>query len=387
MLAVINAHILTITQGEIENGTILIENGKIVQVGSNITVAEDIDILDVEGAYVMPGLVDAHTAVGLKQEGMRWEGDDRNENTRGPIMPHLSALDGFCPEDEVIYDAMENGITTVVSAPGTANVIGGQAAIFKMQERATADDLYQGVVGMQAALGEDPKGAWRNQKKLPSTRMGAAFVLREALCKAKEYREKVARGEANPDKMPERDLQSEALAKVVTGEMPLYVHAHRADDMATALRIAKEFGLRLVFTSATEAHKLAGAIKAADVPVVLGPISNSRMSVETAARTIRTPALLHAAGVKFALTTNHPETPLLTLTMQAGLAVRGGLCPEAALKAITLYPAEIIGMADKIGSIEVGKDADLAIWDGHPLKVRSSVLATFVKGELVFEFG
>lgn len=385
MLAIVNAHILTITQGEIENGTILIENGKIVQVGANIVVPEDIDIIDVQGAYVMPGMIDAHTAIGLKEEGMRWEGDDRNENTRSPIMPHLSALDGFSPEDEAIYDAMEHGITTVLSAPGTANVIGGQAAIFKMQERATADDLYQGVVGMQAALGQDPKGAWRNLKKMPSTRMGTAYILREALSKAKDYQEKVARGQANPDKMPERDLQSEALVKVISGEMPLFVHAHRADDMMTALRIAKEFGLRLVFTTATEAHKIAKAIKEADVPVILGPISAARMSVETAGRTIRTPGLLHEAGVKFALTTNHPETPLLTLTMQAGLAVRGGLCPEEALKAITLYPAEILGLGDRVGSVEAGKDADLAIWDGHPLKVRSTVLATLVQGELVFE--
>jgi len=384
MLAITNAHILTISHGEIENGTILIDEGKIAQVGTNVIVPEDADIMDVKGAYVMPGLIDAHTAVGLKEEGMRWEGDDRNENTRSPIMPHLSALDGFNPEDEAIYDAMENGITTVLSAPGTANVIGGQAAIFKMQERATADDLFQGIAGMQAALGQDPKGAWREMKKMPSTRMGTAYVLREALYKAKDYLGKLERSQANPDKAPERDLQSEALVKVLKGELPLFVHAHRADDIMTAICIAKEFGLRLVLTTATEAHKLAKTIKEEGMPVILGPISAARMSVETAGRTIRTPALLHEAGVKFALTTNHPETPLLTLTMQAGLAVRGGLCPQEALKAITLYPAEILGVADRVGSIEVGKDADLAIWDGHPLKVRSNVLATFVKGELVF---
>lgn len=384
MLAITNAHILTISHGEIENGTILIDEGKIAQVGTNVIVPEDADIMDVKGAYVMPGLIDAHTAVGLKEEGMRWEGDDRNENTRSPIMPHLSALDGFNPEDEAVYDAMENGITTVLSAPGTANVIGGQAAIFKMQERATADDLFQGIAGMQAALGQDPKGAWREMKKMPSTRMGTAYVLREALYKAKDYLGKLERSQANPDKAPERDLQSEALVKVLKGELPLFVHAHRSDDIMTAIRIAKEFGLRLVLTTATEAHKLAKTIKEEGMPVILGPISAARMSVETAGRTIRTPALLHEAGVKFALTTNHPETPLLTLTMQAGLAVRGGLCPQEALKAITLYPAEILGVADRVGSIEVGKDADLAIWDGHPLKVRSNVLATFVKGELVF---
>lgn len=385
MLAIINAHILTITQGEIENGTILIENGKIMAVGADVTVPADVDMLDVQGAYVLPGLIDAHTAIGLKEEGMRWEGDDRNENTRSPIMPHLSALDGFSPEDEAIYDAMEHGITTVLSAPGTANVIGGQAGVFKMMERATADDLHVGVVGMQAALGQDPKGAWRSQQKLPSTRMGTAFVLRDAFYKAKDYQDKLQRAQDDPNKMPERDLQCEALLQVLTQELPLYVHAHRADDMMTAIRIAKEFDLQLVLVTATEAHKLATTLQTSQIPVIVGPISAARMSVETAGRTINTPAVLHAAGVKFALTTNHPDTPLLTLTMQAGLAVRGGLCPHEALKAITIYPAEILGLADQVGSIEVGKQADLSIWDEHPLRVRSTVLGTFVQGELVYE--
>lgn len=385
MLAIVNAHILTVSHGEIENGTILVADGKIKEVGPDVVVPEGCDVIDAQGTFVLPGLIDAHTAIGIKEEGMRWEGDDRNEDTRGPIMPHLSALDGFSPEDEAIYDAMENGVTTVVSAPGNANVIGGQAGIFKMIERTTADDLFVGLVGIQAALGEEPKGSWRNKKKMPSTRMGTAFVLREALSKAQDYQRKVALAEADPDKMPERDLQNEALGKLLSRELPLYLHAHRADDMLTGLRIAKEFDLRVVFTAATEAHKATAAIKAADAPVILGPISAARMRVETAARTIRTPALLHEAGVKFALTTNHPETPLFSLTMQAGLAMRGGLCQEEALKAITLYPAEIIGLDKQVGSIEVGKDADLAIWDGHPLRVRSSVLATFVKGELVYE--
>lgn len=387
MLAIINAHILTMTNGEIDNGTILIKDGKIVEVGVDVVVPADTDVIDVQGAYVLPGLIDAHTAIGLKEEGMRWEGDDRNENTRSPIMPHLSALDGFSPEDEAIYVAMEHGVTTVLSAPGTANVIGGQTAVFKMRERATADELYQGVVGMQAALGQDPKSAWREQKKMPSTRMGTAFILREALYKAKDYQQKLNYAQTDADKLPERDLQSEALVRVLSGELPLYVHAHRADDMMTALRIAKEFGIRVVFTSATEAHKLAKVIKESDAPVILGPISAARTSVETAARTIRTPAVLHEAGVKFALTTNHPESPLFTLTMQAGLAVRGGLCPQEALKAITLYPAEILGLAARVGSIEVGKDADLSVWDEHPLKVLSTVIGTFVQGELVYELG
>ena len=387
MLAIINAHILTITNGEVENGIVLVQDGKIVEVGSNVAIPDDADILDIEGAYLTPGLIDAHAAIGLKEEGLRWEGDDRNENTQSPAMPHLHALDGFNPEDMGVLDAQEAGVTTIVSAPGTANVIGGQAGIFKMFERATADELFVRTAGMKAALGEDPKNAWRSAKKMPSTRMGTAAVLREALTKAAEYQQKLEKAVENPDKAPERNLQNEALAKVLAGEMPLYVHAHRGDDIVTALRVAKEFGVKLVLVTATEAHKVAASIKAADVPVILGPISQSRMKVETAQRTITTPAQLAEAGVKFALTTNHPDCPIVSLPMQAGLAVRGGLCPEEAMKAMTIYPAEIIGMADRLGSVEAGKDADLVIWDGHPLRVYSTVLATFIEGELVYEVG
>ncbi len=387
MLAIINAHILTITKGEIENGTILIEDGKIVKVGSNLEVPNDADVLDVDGAIVMPGMIDAQTAVGLKEEGLRWEGDDRNEATQSPIMPHLHALDGVNPEDEAIYDCQETGVTTVLVTPGTANVIGGQAGIFKMFERETADEIFEQTFGMKAALGEDPKGTWRGMKKMPSTRMGTAAVLREALTKAAEYLKKQEKAKENPDKTPERDLKNEALAKVLSGEMPLIVHAHRADDIMTALRIAKEFNLKLILTTGTEAHKLANQLRDANVPVIVGPISQARMRVETAERTISTPAVLSKAGVKFALTTDHPSTPMGALPMQMGLAVRGGLDPEEALKAVTIYPAEILGLADRIGSIEEGKDADIIVLDEHPLKVRAHVLATFIKGELVFDMG
>ncbi|MGI6357373.1 MAG: amidohydrolase [Bacillota bacterium] len=387
MLAIINAHILTITQGEIENGVVLVQDGKILQVGSDVTIPEQADILDVEGAYLSPGLIDAQAAIGLKEEGLRWEGDDRNENTQSPVMPHLHALDGFNPEDMGILDAQETGVTTVVCAPGNANVIGGQAAIFKMYERPTADDLFVSTLGMKAALGEEPKSAWRAAKKLPSTRMGTAAVLREALAKAEHYRRKVQQAADNPEKAPERNLQHEALAKVLSGDMPLLVHAHRADDMTTAMRIAQEFGIKLVLVTGTEAHKVAAKLQAADVPVIVGPISQARMKVETAGRTISTPAQLAEAGVKFALTTNHPDCPISSLPMQAGLAMRGGLSAEEAMKAVTIYPAEIIGMADRLGSIEPGKDADLVVWDGHPLQVYTSVLATFIGGELVYEVG
>lgn len=387
MLAIINAHILTISHGEIENGVVLVEDGKIVQVGSDVAIPDHADILDIEGAYLTPGLIDAQAAIGLKEEGLRWEGDDRNENTQSPVMPHLHALDGFNPEDLGVFDAQENGVTTVMSAPGTANVIGGQAGIFKMLERATADELFVKTAGVKAALGEDPKNAWRNQKKMPSTRMGTAALLREALAKAQEYQRKLDKASENPDKAPERNLQNETLVKVLTGELPLLVHAHRADDIMTAIRIGKEFGIKLVLVTATEAHKLAEIIKSSDIPVIVGPVSQSRMQVETAARTITTPQQLADAGVKFALTTNHPDCPVASLTMQAGLAVRGGLCPVEAMKAITIYPAEIMGIADRVGSIDAGKDADLVVWDGHPLRVYSTVLATFIGGELVYEVG
>lgn len=387
MLAIINAHLLTVTHGEIENGTILIKGGKIVGLGADVVIPDEADVIDAEGSFIMPGMIDASAALGLKEEGTRWEGDDRNENTQSPVMPHLRAIDGISPEDVAFQDARELGVTTVLSAPGSANVIGGQGAIIKTYERCTADEMLVKTFGMKAALGEDPKSAWRAAKKLPSTRMGTAAVLREALLKAAEYQKKLDKAKDNPEKAPERDLKNEALAQVIRGEMPLLVHVHRHDDIMTALRIAKEFDIKIILVVATEAHKVADALKAADVPVIVGPISQARMKVETAGRTITTPAVLAEAGVKFAITTDAPSTPVAALIMQAGLAVRGGLTKEEAIKAITLYPAQILGIDCCVGSLEVGKDADIVVLDGHPLQVRTNVIATFIKGELVYEVG
>lgn len=380
MLAIKNGTILTITNGVIEKGTILIENGKITAIGQNIEIPCCAEVIDACGKFVTPGFVDAHTALGLKEDATRWEGADHNENTN-PTVPHMRAIDGFNPEDLALGDAREAGVTTALVSPGTINVIGGMAQVFKTANAATADALYVKDVGIKVAFGEDVKQFWGTAKKMPSTRMGTAAVLREALYSAKTYMKK----QENTEKAPQLDLKQEPLVKVLKGELPLIVHAHRADDMHTALRIAKEFGIKLIFTTSTEAHKLADTLAEANFPVIVGPLGQARMRVETGARTIKTPGVLSAHKVKFAITTDHPSTPVSLVPFAAGLAVRGGLCKDEALKAITIYPAEIIGVADRVGSLEVGKDADILILTGHPLKLQSTVETTIINGKVEFQ--
>lgn len=379
MLAIKNATILTVTKGVMDKGTILIEKGKIVALGENLTLPERAEVIDASGKFVCPGFVDAHTALGLKEDATRWEGADHNENTN-PTVPHMRALDGFNPEDLALGDAREAGVTTALVSPGAVNVLGGIAQIFKTATANTADALYVKDFGLKAALGEEVKQAYGAAKKMPSTRMGTAAVLREALYSAKSYIEK----RENPEKAPELDLKHEALVGVLKGELPLIVHAHRADDMHTAVRIAKEFGLRLVFTPGTEAHKLVETLAELDIPVIIGAGSQARMRVETGARSIKTAGVLAAHKVKFAISTDHPSTPISLVPFAAGLTVRGGLCPEEALKAITIYPAEILGLADRVGSLETGKDADILILNGHPLKLQSKVVTTIINGKVEF---
>lgn len=380
MLAIKNGTLFTITGGVIEKGTLLIENGKISALGANVVIPSGATIIDAAGKFVAPGFIDAHTALGLKEDATRWEGADHNESTN-PTVPHMRVVDGFNPEDLALGDAREAGVTTALVSPGTANVIGGIAQVFKTANSSTADTLYVKDVGVKVAFGEDVKQTWGTAKKMPSTRMGTAAVLREALYSAKGYMKK----QENPEKAPELDLKQESLVRVLKGELPLIVHAHRADDMHTALRIAKEFGIRIIFTTSTEAHKLVETLAHSGFPVIVGPLSQARMRVETAGRTIKTPGVLSAHNVKIAITTDHPSTPTSLLPFAAGLAVRGGLCREEALKAITLYPAQILGMADQLGSLEVGKDADVVILTGHPLNLQSQVVTTIISGRVEFQ--
>lgn len=375
MLLLKGGTILTITQGIIQDGMILIENGKILAVGKKLDYPSTAEIIEAEGKIIMPGIIDAHTHLGISEEGIGEEGWDYNEEV-DPVTPYLRALDGINTQEMGVIDALRGGVTTVMVAPGSANVIGGQVAVIKTAGDWLPEMVLRECAGLKVAFGENPKRVYGEQKKTPVTRMGTAAVLREWLVKAQNYL-------AKQDK-EDRDLGLEVLAKVLKREIPLRAHAHRADDILTALRIAEEFGVDIVIEHGTEGHKIADILARKKIPVVYGPAMTSRCKIELRERLEATPGILAKAGVKVALTTDHPVLPVQFLNIGAGVAVREGMAEEEALKAITLHPAEILGVADRIGSLEEGKDADLIILSGHPLEVSTKVEKVIVNGEVVF---
>ena len=399
MIAIVNAKVMTITQGTFERGTVLVDGGRIAAVGEGVEVPEGAQVYDAAGCVVTPGLIDAHCHVGVFADGIGWEHSDGNEMT-DPVTPHLRALDAVNPADPAFKELMEAGVTAVLTGPGSANLIGGQWICVKTVPRATVDQMILlEPAGMKMALGENPKRVYGGQKKAPSTRMGNAAALRAALVDAQNYMQKWERyeadlaayqarveagdGEAKAPTTPERDLKLEALARVLRREMKARIHAHRADDMLTAMRIAEEFGLDLTLEHATEGYKIAGVLAAKGVPVTAGPILFSRTKYELKDMTPRNPGLMAKAGVKVAIQTDEMSA-VKYLTINAALAVREGMPEEEALKAITIYPAEIIGVADRVGSLEAGKDADLVVWSGHPFDYRTVVQRVLVNGEVVY---
>lgn len=378
---------MTITGGVIEGGTILVDGGKIVKVGKRIKVPEGAEVIDVTGKVVMPGLIDAHCHIGIIEEKIGWAGGDGNEAT-DPATPHMRALDAIKAnaDEGGLEAAVKAGITTVQILPGSANVIGGTGVVVKTAPKVVTDDMViRNPSGMKIAFGENPRRVYgEGMKKTPSTRMGVAAILREWLQKTVNYMEKKERFKDDPEKMPEVDIKLEALIPVLKGEIPLRAHAHRADDVATAVRIAEEFGVKMSWEHATEGHRIAEWIAEKGVPAVWGPSLMSRPKWEMRELSFDTPKALHDAGVKFAFQTDSMGANIAYLPISAGLAVKHGLPYEEALKAITINPAEILGVADRVGSIEKGKDADLRILDGDPLELRTRVEMVLIDGEIVY---
>jgi len=349
---------------------------------------------------VTPGLIDAHCHVGLFPDGIGWEHSDGNEMT-DPITPHLRALDAVHPEDQAFKELVATGVTTVLTGPGSGNLIGGQWVCLKTVPKPSVEQMVLlEPAGMKMALGENPKRVYGEQKKAPSTRMGNAATLRTALVDAQNYLEKWRRYEADlaqyqakveakdedaeEPKPPERDLQLEALGKVLRREMKARVHAHRADDMLTAIRIAEEFNLDLTLEHATEGYKIADILAEKGIPVTAGPIFFSREKYELKDMTPRNPGLMAKAGVKVAIQTDEMSA-VKYLTINAALAVREGMPEQEALKAITINPAEIIGVADRVGSLEVGKDADIVVFSGHPFDYRTVTELVLVDGQVAYK--
>ncbi len=384
MLCIKNGKIYTMAD-EIIHGDILIEEGKIIKIGKDIEASAGAKTIDANGNYVLPGFIDAHTHLGLWEDGMGYEGADGNEET-DPITPHLSAIDGINPMDKNFKEAIEGGITTVASGPGSANVIGGQFIAIKTHGDRIDDMIIKESIGVKIAFGENPKSAYGKEEKTPQTRMATAALLRETLKKAQFYLEDLTEYEEEEDcDRPEYDIKLEALIPLLKKEVPLKAHAHRADDIFTAIRIAKEFDLRLTLDHCTEGHLITNHLAKEDYPVIVGPSLSERSKIELRNLTFETPGILAKEGLKVCLMTDHPVVPVQYLPLCAGLAVKAGMDKYKALQAITINPAQVLGIEDRVGSIEVGKDADIVIWDGDPLEIQSKVLYTVVNGEIVYK--
>lgn len=362
-------------------GSILIEGKIIKALGENLPVPSDAKVIKAEGRLVLPGFIDAHCHVGIGEE-IYHEGDDINEMTE-PVTPELRAIDGINPEDEGFRDARLGGVTTVFTGPGSANVIGGTGVVMKTAGKIMDKMIVREPAGLKVAFGENPKVVYGEQKKMPMTRMGTAALLRQALVDAQTYQEKLEQGDSDPDKKPERDLGLENLVRVLKREIPLRAHAHRADDIMTAIRIAREFKVDLVLDHCTEGHKIAEELAEYGYPAVVGPSLINRAKVELKDKTFRTPGVLARAGVKVALMTDHSVTPIEQLPLCAGLAVKEGMEEEDALQAITIKAAEILGVAERVGSLEVGKDADIVVWSDDPLLLKAKPLYVIINGDII----
>ena len=380
-LAIMGGRVVPVAGPPFEDGVVLISDGRIEAVGRDVRVPEAAERLDAAGKVVLPGLVDAHTHLGVHEEAEGWAGQDTNEMT-DPVTPHVRALDAINPADLAFADAVAGGVLTVNVNPGSGNPIGGQAAAIRSAGRTVDEMLLRAPSGLKSALGENPKRVYGDRKQLPSTRLGTAAVIRDALVKARNnYLAKRDRGDDPP---AERDLRWEALGLVLQGEIPWRQHCHRADDIATALRLADEFGYRLVIDHGTEAVLLADQLAERGVPVLIGPLLTSRSKVELRNRSLANPGRLAAAGVELGIITDHPVVPIHLLAVQAALAVREGLDPAAALRAVTLTPARVLGLDDRLGSLEPGKHATLCVWSGDPLDARSRVETAWIEGRQVF---
>lgn len=382
MLLIKNAKIFTMAGKVIQNGSILIEAGKIKEVGVDIVAPFDAEVIDAGGKHVLPGMIDAHCHLGMWEDSIGFEGSDGNEMT-DPITPHLRAIDGINPMDINFKEAYQGGVTTVATGPGSANVIGGQFVAIKTYGNRIDDMVLAEPLAMKIAFGENPKRVYNDKKVMPMTRMGTAALLRDTLMKSKVYYDKKMEAGDDSSKAPTFDMKLESMMDVMSGKIPLKAHAHRADDIFTSIRIAKEFGVKVTLEHCTEGHLIADEIAKEGLMAVVGPSFGHRSKFELINKTFDTPRVLWEAGVKIAIMTDHPVIPIEHLPLCAALSAKSGLPEEEALKAITIYAAEILGLDDRVGSIEVGKDADIVIWDGHPFDIASSVACTIIDGKVV----
>ncbi len=378
-IAVKAGRLFTMTEmGTLKPGVMIIEDGRIKKVGKSLDIPDSCSILDYLDTTVIPGLVDAHTHVGIHEEGEGVEGRDTNELT-DPVTPQVRSIDGVNPLDLGFQDAVKAGVTALNVGPGSGNVIGGQFAAFKAAGSPILDHLIiKEPSAMKMATGENPKRVYSEKDKMPSTRIGTAAVLREALYDAQNYLRKLEK-----DKETDRDFKKEALIPVLKGELRAKIHAHRADDIVTAVRISQEFGLKYSIDHCTEGHKIVKFLADRGVEAVVGPGLTARSKREIIERTFKTPSILTEAGVKVAITTDSPVVPIQYLPLMAAFAVREGMDEYEALKSITINAAQIADIDERVGSLQEGRDADFVALDGHPFDLKCQVLDVFIEGKKV----
>lgn len=375
MLLIKNAHILTMAERDYDKGDILIEGGKFVEISEHIE--RDCEIFNAKGLTAIPGIVDAHCHIGMWEDGIDSEGADGNECT-DPITPELRAIDGINPFDRCFEEARKGGVTTVVTGPGSANVLGGQFIAMKTAGNNIDEMCIKNPCALKAALGENPKTVYGEQKKMPSTRMATVALLRKALIDAAHYN-----GELFGEKPTKRDLQNEILALALDGEVPVKFHAHRADDIMTAVRIAREFNINITLDHCTEGYLIPDFLKSSGAKIILGPLMCDRCKPELKNLSWDAPRILHEHGIEFALMSDHPVGLTQNLPVFAAMAVRHGLPAKTALLSITLHAARAAFIDDRVGSTEPGKDADIAFFAGDPLDVRTRVEAVFISGKRI----
>ena len=377
---IIHGNIKTMEGRDFADGYVEIADGKIVSVGDmeDCPGAEG-EVLDVQGSLVMPGIIEAHCHMGITEEKKGREGDDCNENVN-PVTPWLRSIDAINPMDAAFNDALQAGITAAMIGPGSANVVGGQFAFVKTHGRCIDRMIVKAPAAMKVAFGENPKVNYSGQGTSPSTRMAIAAMLREELTKAAAYMKK---REKNRD--GEIDLRYECWLPVLRGEIPLKAHAHRADDILTAVRIAKEFHLRMTIDHCSEGHLVAEDLKRAGFPAIVGPDMASRNKIEVQNMAFKTAGILSNYGILTAITTDHPVSKIQFLPICAGLAVKAGMAFEEGLRAITINAARICGVANRVGSLAPGKDADIAVFTGNPMEIFTETLYTLIDGKIVYD--
>ncbi len=384
MILLTGGTVKTMVGPDIEEGQVLIDGDKIVAVGKKVRVPRGTEKINCKGCIVAPGLIDAHTHVGIHECSVRWEGDDVNETIK-PITPDIRALDGIYPSDEELDAALKSGVTVACVTPGSANVVGGIACAIKLYGNCIDDMLIKEPVAMKAAFGENPKGLHGQAGRSPKTRMAIAALLRNLLMKATQYAQDLDEAaEDSSKKKPTFDPELQAMIPVIKRQIPLKVHAHRDYDILTAIRIAKEFNIRLTLDHCTEGHLIVDKLKEAGFPVQVGPSFGHKSKHELRDKTFATPGILQHAGLQVSIITDSPVTPLHYLPLCAGLAVREGMDEQEAWKAVTINPAKVLGIDDQFGSLEVGKVGNIAVFEGNPLRdIQAKAKYVLVDGKVV----